>query len=228
VLHHQTHRSATASQMNVRRLTYFLHHQTHQGQLLPRISMFAGQLTRYTTRHTKVSYCLASQCSQVNLHATPPDTPRSASASQINVRRSTYLLHHQTHQVQLLPRISMFAGELTRYTTRHTKVSYCLAYQCSQTNLHPTPPDTPRSATASHINVRRSTYVLHHQTHQGQLLLRRLMFAGQLTSYTTRHTKVSYCLAYQCSQVNLHATPPDTPRSGTAFHVNVCWPTHFL
>jgi hypothetical protein len=77
----------------------------------------------------------------------------------------------------------MFAGELTRYTTRHTKVSYCLAYQCSQVNLRATPPDTPRSATASHINVRRSTYTLHHQTHQGQLLPFTLMFAGRLTSY---------------------------------------------
>jgi hypothetical protein len=190
--------------------------------------MFAGQLTSYTTRHTKVSYCLAYQCSQVNLRATPPDTPGSATASQINVRRLTYFLHHQAHQGQLLPRISMFAGELTRYTTRHTKVSYSLAYQCSQINLPTTPPDTPSSATALHINVRRSTYKLHHQTYQGQLLPRISMFAGQLTSYTTRHTKVSYCLAYQCSQVNLLPTPPDTPRSATAFHVNVCWPTHFL
>jgi hypothetical protein len=151
------------------------------------MSIFAGELTSYTTRHTKISYCLAYQCSQVNLRATPPDTPGSATASQINVRRLTYFLHHQTHQGQLLHRISIFAGQLTRYTTRHTKVSYCLAYQssqvnlratppdtpvsycfadeCSQVNLLPTPPDTPRSATASHINLCRSTYTLHHQTH---------------------------------------------------------------
>jgi hypothetical protein len=31
------------------------------------------------------------------------------------------------------------------------------------------------------------------------------MFAGQLTSYTTRHTKINYSLAYPCSQVD---SPP--------------------
>jgi hypothetical protein len=190
--------------------------------------MFAGQLTYYTTGHTKISYSLAYQCPQVNLPPTPPDTPRSATASHINVLRSTYLLHHQTHQDQLQPCISMFAGELTPYTTGHTKISYSLAYQSSQVNLQATPPDTPRLATASHINVLRSTYILHHQTHQGQLLPRISIFAGQLTSYTTRHTKVSYCLTYQCSQVNLHTTPPDTPRSATALHIDVCGWTHFL
>jgi hypothetical protein len=91
----------------------------------------------YTTRHTKISYSLAYQCSQVNLPATPPDTPRLATASQVNVRRSTYLLHHQTHQDQLQPRRSMFTGQLTSYTTRHTKIRYSLAYQCSQVNLPP-------------------------------------------------------------------------------------------
>jgi hypothetical protein len=158
--------------------------------------MFAGQLTYYTTRHTKISYSFAYQCSQVNLRPTPPDKPRSATASRINVRRSTYTLHHQTHQDQLQPRVLMFAGQLTRYTTRHTNISYSLAYQCSQVNLHATPPDTPRSATASRINIRRSTYNLHHQTHQYQLQPRVLMFAGQLTRYTTRRTKISYSLAY--------------------------------
>jgi transcriptional regulator of nitric oxide reductase len=130
--------------------------------------MFAGQLTRYTTRHTQISYSLAYQCPQVNLQPTRPDTPRSATASHINVRRSTYPLHGQTHQDQLQPRISMFAGQLTRYTTRHTQISYSLAYQCPQVNLQTTRPDTPRSATASHINIRGLTYVLHHQTHQYQ------------------------------------------------------------
>jgi hypothetical protein len=157
--------------------------------------MSAGLLTSYTTKHTKVSYCLAYQCSHLSLQSTPSDTLRSATASYINIRRSTYKLHHQTHQRQLLRRISMFARQLTSYTTKHTKMSYCLAYQCSHVNLHPTPPDTPRSATASHINVRRLTYKLHPQTHQGQLLPCILMFAGLLTPYTTRHTKVSYCLA---------------------------------
>jgi hypothetical protein len=31
-----------------------------------------------------------------------------------------------------------------------------------QVNLRPTLPDTPRLATASHVNIRRSTYTLHH------------------------------------------------------------------
>jgi hypothetical protein len=192
------------------------------------MSIFAGQLTSYTTRHTKISYSLAYQCSQVNLQATPPDTPKLATAPHINVRRSTYLLRHQTHQDQLQPRISMFAGQLTRYTTRHTKISYSLAYQWSQVNLPPTPPDTLRSAAASHINVRRSTYPLHHQTHQGQLQPRISMFRGQLTSYTTRHTEISYSLAYQCSQINSPATPSDTPRLVPASHINSRRSTYLL
>jgi hypothetical protein len=200
-----TPRLATASHINVRRLTYLLHHQTHQDQLQPRITIFTGQLTYYTTRHTKISYSLEYQCLQVNLPTTPPDTPRLATASHINVHRSTYVLHHQTHQDQLQPRILMFAGRLTSYTTRHTKISY-----------------------SSHINVRRSTYVLHHQTHQDQLQPRISMFAGQPTSYTTRHTKISYSLAYQCLQVNLHTTSPDTPRLATASHINVCRSTYRL
>jgi hypothetical protein len=183
--------------------------------------MFLGQLTSYTTRHTKISYSLAYQCWQVNLLSSPPDTLRSATASHINVPRSTYKLHHQTHQDQLQARISTFPGQLTRYTTRHIKISYSLAYQCLQVNLQATPPDTLRSATASHFNVPRSTYNLHHQTYQDQLQPRISMFAGQLTDYTTRHTKISYSPAYQRSQVNLQATPPDTTRSATASHINV-------
>jgi hypothetical protein len=101
-----------------------------------------------------------------DLPTTPPDTPRSAAASHVNLRRSTYALHHQTHQDQLQPRTSIFAGQLTNYTTRHTKISCSLASPSSQVNLLPTPPDTLRSAAASHVNLRRSTYQLHHQTHQ--------------------------------------------------------------
>jgi hypothetical protein len=208
--------------------TYILRHQTHQGQLLPRIAIFAGQPTSYTTRHTKVSYCLTYQSSHVNLHPTPPDTPGSATASHSNLRRSTYKLHHQTHQGQPLPRISIFARQRTSYTPRHTVVSYCLAYQSSQVNLLSTSPDTPGSATASHSNLRRSTYKLHHQTHQGQPLPRISIFARQLTSYITRHIRVSYCLAYQSSHVNLHPTPPDTPGSATALHINLRTSTYFL
>jgi hypothetical protein len=216
-----TPRSATASHISIRRSTHKLHHQTHRDQLLPHILMSAGQLTDYITRNTKVSYCLTYQYSEVNLQATPPDTLRLATASHISIRRSTYNLHHQTHQDQLLPRISVFAGQLTDYITRNTKVSYCLAYQYSQVNLPTTLPETPRSATASHISIRRSTYMLHHQTRQGQLLPRISTFTGQLTSYTTRHTEISYCLAYQRSQVNLHPTPPDTPRSATLSHISI-------
>jgi hypothetical protein len=190
--------------------------------------MFAGRLTIYTTRHTKISCSLARQCSQVDLPSTPPDTLRSAAASHVNVRRSTYLLHHQTHQDQLQPRTSMFAGRLTIYTTRHTKISCSLARQCSQVDLPTTPPGTPRSAAASHVNVRRSTYRLHHQTHQDQLQPCTSMFAGRLTSYTTRHTEISCSLAHQCSQVDLPSTPPDTPRSAAASHVNVCRSTYLL
>jgi hypothetical protein len=36
------------------------------------------------------------------------------------------------------------------------------------------------------------------------------MLAGQLTTYTTRHTMISYSLAYQGSQVNVPTTPPET------------------
>ena len=48
----------------------------------------------------------------------------------------------------------MFTGQLTRYTIRHTKTSYSIAYQGSQVNLHPTPQDTLGLGTTSHINVR--------------------------------------------------------------------------
>jgi hypothetical protein len=116
------------------------------------------------TRHAKVSSCLTHPRSQVDLLATPPDTLRLAAASRIHVRRSTYLLHHQTRQSQQWPRVSTFAGQLTYYSTRHAKVSSCLAHLRSQVNLLATPPDTLRLAAASRTYVRRSTYCLHHQT----------------------------------------------------------------
>jgi hypothetical protein len=94
------------------------------------------------------------------------DTPRLAAVLCIHVRRLTYALQHQIPQDQLQPHTSMFAGQLTHYTTRHTKISCSLARQCLQVNLRPTTPDTPRSAAASHVNVRRLTYALQHQTHQ--------------------------------------------------------------
>jgi hypothetical protein len=137
--------------------------------------------------------------SQVDLPATIPDTPRSAAALHVNVRGSTYALQHQTHLDQLQLCTSMFAGQLTSYNTRHPKISCSLARQLSLVNLRTTTPDTPRSAAASHVNVRWSTYALQHQTHQGQLQPRTSMFAGQLTSYNTRHTKISCSLARQCS-----------------------------
>jgi hypothetical protein len=128
---------------------------------MPHTSTFAGQLTGYITKHTKISTCLSHPRSQINLLPTPPNTPRSAPVSRIHVRRSTYYLHHQTHQDQHPPRGSTFADQLTTYTTRHTKISTRLAYPRSQLNLLPTPPNTLRSAPASHIHVCRSTYLLH-------------------------------------------------------------------
>jgi hypothetical protein len=59
--------------------------------------MFAGQLTTYTTRHTKISYRLAYQGSQVNSPAAPPDTLGSAISSYVNIRRLTHKPLHQTH-----------------------------------------------------------------------------------------------------------------------------------
>jgi hypothetical protein len=194
---------------------------TRHTQLQPHTSMFAGQLTSYTARHTKISCSLARRCSQVNLRTTPPDTLRSAAASHANLRRSTYKLHHQAHQDQPQLCRSMFAGQLTRYTIRHTKISCSLARQYLLVNLRPTIPEIPRLAAASHVNVRRSTYTLHHQTHQDQLQLRNSMFAGKLTSYTTRHTKVSCSLARQYSKVNLQATPPETLGSAATSHVDI-------
>ena len=54
------------------------------------------------------------------------------------------------------------------------------------------------------------------------------MFASQLTSYTIRPTRISYSLAYQGSQVNLHPTPPDTLGLGTASYINVRELSHLL
>jgi hypothetical protein len=190
--------------------------------------MFAVQLTYYNTRHPKISCSLARQCSQVNLRPTTPDTPRSAAASPVNVRRSTYVLQHHTPQDQLQPRTSIFVDQLTIYNTRHTKISCSLARQCSQVNLRTTTPDTPRSAAASHVNLRGSTYELQYQTHQDQLQPRTSMFAGQLTSYSTTHTKVSCSLARQSSRINLRSTTPDTPRSAAALHANVRRSTYLL
>src|SRR5437868_314815 len=105
------------------------------------ISIFASLLTSYTTKHNKISSSLADQCSQVYLPATPPNITTLASAFHINIRKSTYFLHHQPQQNQQ-PFISIFVSLLTSYTTRHSKISSSLAYQCSQVYLLPTPPET--------------------------------------------------------------------------------------
>jgi hypothetical protein len=47
------------------------------------------------------------------------------------------------------------------------------------------------------------------------------MFAGQLTSCTTIHTKISYSLPHECLQVNLQPTPPDTLWLATASRIKV-------
>jgi hypothetical protein len=66
------------------------------------MSMFAGLLTSYTTRHNIISSSLACLCSQVYLHATPPDTTRLAAASHVHVRKPTYFL--QLFSSVLLPK----------------------------------------------------------------------------------------------------------------------------
>jgi hypothetical protein len=53
-------------------------------------------------------------------------------------------------------------------------------------------------------------------------------FAGQLTSYNTRHIQISCSLARQYSQVNLPARTPDTPRLAAASRVNVRRSTYSL
>ena len=96
--------------------------------------VFAGLLTRYTTRRGRISSSLAYQYSQAYLRTTP--------------------------QNQQQPRISVFAGLLTRYTTRRGKISSILACQYSQVYLHPTPPDAVELAAALHVSIRRPTYFL--------------------------------------------------------------------
>jgi hypothetical protein len=85
-----------------------------------------------------------------------------------------------------------------------------------------------KSLAVLHVNIYRSTYELHHQAHPDQLQRCLSMFAGLLTSYTTRHTKISCSLTYRYLQVNSRPTPPDTPRSATILHVNVfIWLTSY-
>jgi hypothetical protein len=54
------------------------------------------------------------------------------------------------------------------------------------------------------------------------------MFARLLTSYSTRHHKISYSLAHQYLEVNLQPTPPDTLRLAIALHIDVSRSTHNL
>jgi carbohydrate-binding DOMON domain-containing protein len=122
--------------------------------------VFAGLLTRYTTKRAGISSSLACQYSQVYLPATPPNAPESAAASHASIRRSTYVLHHQTR-----------------------RVSSSLACQYSQVYLQATPPNAPESVVASHSSIRRSTYKLHHQTRRNQQQPRMPVSAGLLTCY---------------------------------------------
>src|SRR5438105_4459544 len=108
----------------------------------------AGLLTRYTTKRARISISLACQHTQVYLPATPPNAPESAAASHASIRRSTYLLHHQTRQNQQQPRMPAFAGLLTRYATKRARISSSLACQHAQVYLHATPPNAPESASA--------------------------------------------------------------------------------
>src|SRR3954452_6244859 len=120
---------------------------------------FAGLLTYYTTKRTRISGSLACQHSQVCLRTTPPNAPGLAAASHASIRRSAYVLHHQTHQDQQQPRRPAFAGLLTYYTTKRARISSSLAGQHSQVYLHATPPNAPGSAAASQASIRRSTYM---------------------------------------------------------------------
>src|SRR5205809_845038 len=190
--------------------------------------VFAGLLTSYTTKRARISSSLACQYSQVYLHPTPPNAPESAAASHASIRRSTNSLHHQTRQNQQQPRMPVFAGLLTRNTTKHARISSSLACQYSQDYLQATPSNATESAAASHASIRRSTYILHHQTRQNQQQPRMPVFAGLLTSYTTKRARISSSLACQYSQVYLQATPPNAPESAAASHASIRRSTYKL
>jgi hypothetical protein len=151
--------------------------------------MFACLLTYYIARHGKISSSLTCRRSNVCLRSTAPDTAILAAASHVHVRTSTYKLHHRTQQYEQQPRISVFerlltlcttghssisisltcqcyAGLLTFYTAKRSKVSSSLTCRCSHVCLLPTPSDTAVLAAASHVNIKTSTYQLHHQTQQ--------------------------------------------------------------
>src|SRR5436853_156441 len=101
--------------------------------------VFAGLLTSYTSKRTRISGSLVCQYSQVDLQATPANAPESAEASHASIRRSTYALHQQTRQNQRKPRMPVFAGPLTSYTSKRARISGSLACQYSQVDLQATP-----------------------------------------------------------------------------------------
>src|SRR5436853_156439 len=138
------------------------------------------------TKRARISGRLTCQYSQVYLPPTPANAPESAEASYASIRRSTYKLHQQTHQNQRKPRMPVFAGRLTSYTSKRARISGSLACQYSQVYLRPTPANAPESAEASYASIRRSTYELHQQTRQNQRKPRMPVFAGRLTSYTIK------------------------------------------
>src|SRR5205809_845037 len=138
--------------------------------------VFAGLLTSNTIKRDRISSSLACQYSQVYLHPTPPNAPESAAASHASIRRSTYILHHQTRQNQQQPRMPVFAGLLTSYTTKRARISSSLACQYSQVYLQATPPNAPESAAPPMPR-----------------------FASLLISYTTKPARISSSLACQYS-----------------------------
>lgn len=108
-------------------------------------------------------YCQSCPCIRIRA------SQRLQQASMSMSTRQLTRLHRQTHWRQLKPHISIFAGQLTYYTTKYIKISHSLTYYSSKVNLRTTSPEILASATASHINIRGPTYHLQYQTHRHQL-----------------------------------------------------------
>ena len=197
------------SHIHIRMSTYKLHYQTQQDQQQAYMSIFAGLLTRYTTRHSRISSRLICLYSHVYLHTIPLEIAGLAVGLYIYIHISTYTLYYQIQQDQQQARISIFICLLTSYTTRHSKISSSLIYPYSHIYLHAIPPDIIRLAAALYIHICISTYTLYHQTQQDQQQAYISIFAYLLTSYTTRYSKISSSLVCLYLHIYLHATPPD-------------------
>ena len=208
--------------------TYILHHQTQQDQQQARISIFIGLLTSYTTRYSRISNRLICLYLHVYLYTIPLDIVGLAAGLHIYIYRSTYLLYYQIQQDQQQAYMSIFTYLLIGYTTRHSRISSRLIYLYSHIYLPPTPLDIVGLAVGSHINICISTYRLHHQTQQDQQQARISIFIYLLTSYTTRHSRISSRLIYLYLHINLPPTPPNIVGLAAALHINSYRSTYFL